>query len=210
MGIKSFTNSKNSLEFQKLRDLDILVYLNHHAEGYNYHKKVMEAFSRFADESSDYSKQAYNRYTREGNHVENIAEYLRESADDHTEKAAIYMPLLDKLLSDGTSTIAFSVKTNNIPAVFSMEFVQYIPLHGRALTTEELLTVLEIPEVVYDALGAVRPWKLSRNFAFKVTNPGEQMTGTFHSTVLKDLKTWYNGKFYTAPEASAGRTYNIC
>jgi hypothetical protein len=39
-------------------------------------------------------------------------------------------------------------------------------------------------------------WKIPFDVKWKVTNPGEQMTGTFHSLVLQDTSLWYNGKLY--------------
>ena len=35
---------------------------------------------------------------------------------------------------------------------------------------------------------------------WKITQPGDQFTGTFHQTVYDDYRNWYPGKFYPTPE----------
>ena len=42
----------------------------------------------------------------------------------------------------------------------------------------------------------IKKWQFTKDVEFKITNPGEQMTNTFHSIVLDDNTTWYTGKFY--------------
>lgn len=39
-------------------------------------------------------------------------------------------------------------------------------------------------------------WGVPTSLTWKITNPGEQLTGTFHSIVLENRDRWYNGVYY--------------
>lgn len=39
-------------------------------------------------------------------------------------------------------------------------------------------------------------WGVPTSLSWKITNPGEQMTGTFHSIVLENRDRWYSGVYY--------------
>lgn len=57
-------------------------------------------------------------------------------------------------------------------------------------------TLLHFPHIVYDIIASVRPWDFDADLTWKITNPGEQMTGTFHKIVLEDNTKWYQGRYY--------------
>ena len=83
---------------------------------------------------------------------------------------------------------AFELQTNNIPKAKKMWL-----LKGDISSVD---VILDIPESIFKCFECVRPWNFPQNVSFKVTNPGEQMTNTFHQIVLEDNETWYNGEFY--------------
>ena len=56
--------------------------------------------------------------------------------------------------------------------------------------------IINIPDLIYDALKLIQPWDFPARLKFKITNPGEQMTNTFHQIILEDNNQWFNGRFY--------------
>src|SRR4030042_5548223 len=56
--------------------------------------------------------------------------------------------------------------------------------------------ILHIDPSLYEGLGIVTKWDFEKDLKFKVTNPGEQMTNTFHKLVYENESEWYPGKFY--------------
>lgn len=64
---------------------------------------------------------------------------------------------------------------------------------------------LDIPETVVDDINNIKhfknrrvnvQWDVPPSIEWKVTNPGEQMTNTFHKIVLNDKSVWYKGVYY--------------
>jgi hypothetical protein len=55
---------------------------------------------------------------------------------------------------------------------------------------------MDIPDLVYEALQIKQVWDFPAKLKFKTTNPGEQMTNTFHQIILEDNNKWYEGNFY--------------
>lgn len=49
---------------------------------------------------------------------------------------------------------------------------------------------------LYDMLKLWRPTEFSRELEFKVHQPGEQMTNTFHKQVLETPDAWFNTQYY--------------
>lgn len=47
----------------------------------------------------------------------------------------------------------------------------------------------------YEFISKYKTWKLDEKMSFKVINPGEQATGTFHKLIYEDRAIWY-GSFY--------------
>lgn len=62
--------------------------------------------------------------------------------------------------------------------------------------SKRLKFILNIPKYIYSLLESLCEITIPKKISFKTTNPGEQMTGTFHKTVLEDNDIWYNGLFY--------------
>ena len=182
-----------------LHGLDTLLYLEFHCSQYKYNKNTLKTVQKLADESSDYCPVPYqDAHSTFGTMIDNIMGYLDESAEIYKEQAAQYLPYLTHMMDVAMSSdekTAFSFRTNNIPKAPKLEFLKTTSFRN---TTLDVLRVLfHIPDNVYNCLGAVRPWTLPQHIDFKITNPGEQMTGTFHKIVLEDNKEWYKGMYYT-------------
>lgn len=56
--------------------------------------------------------------------------------------------------------------------------------------------ILRIDDDIYELLRLVKDVDFPKNVAFKVTNPGEQMTNTFNQLVLEDNNEWFKGHYY--------------
>lgn len=62
-----------------------------------------------------------------------------------------------------------------------------------------------IPKDLYDYL----PFKIPQGVEWKIQNPGEQLTNTFHRTVIENPNVWYEGTFYgSGPEDDPKEPYN--
>lgn len=64
------------------------------------------------------------------------------------------------------------------------------------IRTSSLDYALHIPSNVYGFTADYATWAIPKDISWKVTNPGEQMTNTFHQIILKDNSVWYKGKLY--------------
>jgi hypothetical protein len=51
-------------------------------------------------------------------------------------------------------------------------------------------------KVKKDYIDVILKFQCPQKIQWKIINPGEQATSTFHQLILKDLNIWYNGKFY--------------
>lgn len=161
-----------------------------------------------------------------GNYVRTILNYLDESKHGYTDQSNIYMPLLNDITkhiithinnpidnpidedldfanlidviyqfyfenpgSEKSEILKFmKILTNNIPKANKIWF-----LKGNF---DDLEIILNIPDLIYKCLGSVRPWDFPQQVKFKTTNPGQQMTNTFHQIILENNDIWYNGLFY--------------
>lgn len=240
----------NYKHIKSLTGADLLIYFEYHCD----HSKYKGIIDKLNNEFSDYNAVPLIHYTsHEGNIVEYILEYLKNSKDDFPDFSAKYMPYLKqiessigyefddydederedeasyeqeqerlysdrndltyselcivsdnvrKLFADREKEIqfesnpiirdqfarAFKLRTNNIPIASKMWL-----LKG---DINDLDVILDIPESIYKCFECVRPWNFPQSVTFKVTNPGEQMTNTFHQIVIEDTNLWYNGIFY--------------
>lgn len=178
-------------EDKVLYGLDKLLYLEFHCRSYNYNKRTLRTVGKLTEESSDYCPVPYTHGYGTG--IEETIEYLIDSADWHSEAATKYLAYLDTRFNN-IEKIAIQFSTNNIPVAPSMSFLK---VHCNYRNGIEILQVFfNIPERIYRGLEVVRPWTVPQRLEFKITNPGEQMTGTFHRTVLEDHQLWYQGKYY--------------
>jgi hypothetical protein len=185
--VKNFAQSKQ--RYREIKNahgapqgLDRLLFLEKMTSQKNRHFTVID---RLAEESSDYSPTPYTRYNgmEQGSTLGGIFIHMNRSRKEYPEAAQNYGQLLDQLTDEEDPDIE-EIITNSLGAM-SFNFIK---------GTSKVC--LEIPENVYECLECVHPWKIPRCFQFKVTNPGEQMTGTFHRTILADPSLWYHERFY--------------
>jgi hypothetical protein len=244
---------ENYGHIKSLTGADLLIYFEYHCD----HSKYRGIIDKLNKEFSDYNSIPLIHYGgHEGNIVERILEYLKNTKDNFPELSKNYMPYIREIESlsgyeindyeaDDREDIAvyvevqkrlygdreditfeedhvinsevykiltereelkekelvvvdpiiqdqfkraFELRTNNIPKAKKMWLLK------GDITSLDL--ILDIPESIYKCLECVRPWNFSGSTTFKTTNPGEQMTNTFHQIVLEDNDSWYNGLFY--------------
>lgn len=58
--------------------------------------------------------------------------------------------------------------------------------------------VLSIDNDFYDLVQRLHSWDFPAKLEFKITFPGEQMTNTFHPTILTDRSQWYKSEYYNS------------
>lgn len=185
-----------------LRGLDTLLYLEFQLKKRRYHKHTIKAIRNMAAEASDYSAIPFRKQS--GTRLEWILEYLRDSQDEYPEQAEKYMPLLTEVMAwretqayVGQDALKFNI--NNVPISAQVDFVR-MELHQTERYASSAHTIfrdlLHLPKLPFDCLATIRPVILPCELEWKVLRPGEQMTGTFHRTVLEDPAVWYQGRFY--------------
>jgi hypothetical protein len=180
---------------ENLKGVDILVYMQFHCRKYNYRARMLQTVSRLSKESSDYSPIPFSQSRNQNyNVIGNVLEYLMDevSRNNYSDKYARYSPYLTAEQQESYEP-ALELLVNNIPIAPK---IYYVCLSNCSNPPEDLELICNLPEALYVGLGIVRPWDLPRQLEFKSTNPGEQMTGTFHRTVLKDISQWYQGTYY--------------
>lgn len=78
--------------------------------------------------------------------------------------------------------------------------INYIPIDYKLRLVEDSLENinkgLSIRQDVFDFIEYAYGSEIPRNVEWKVACPGEQMTGTFHKTVLDDNSVWYKTEYY--------------
>lgn len=194
-------NFKGEERYPKLQGLDILLYLETHCRNYKWNKRTTDAVERLAAESSDYSPLPYTKcqYGVQGSSIHDLIEWVVGTADQYPEKAAVYLPLLERISTycdEGDSLtqeeeFLMEARTSSLGGHgFAFIHISYLS------SEEELQALLTLPDSIYLGLGAVFPWSIPQNITFKTIQPGEQMTGSFHQLVLKDVSIWYQGRYY--------------
>lgn len=175
----NYNTYKTNRQSFKLAGIDKLLfyywknYLNGTKKGMKYNVDSIDI------SVSDYYM-SKNRYAHE-KWLDEIIEYMYNTADKYLEASEKYMPLLDNM--DVTNIL-----TNHI---IKARRITYLTVEDNNLDS-----IINIEESLYEALSYVSKWEFPRVLEWKVTNPGEQMTGTFHKTVLEDNSIWYKGSFY--------------
>lgn len=198
----------------KLHNIDKLLYLDYYCEHYNYKSHSINMINKLNHEKSDYAAPSFIDYQKCANGsgiwdlmgyfydvYVNYLEFDKETEEDgpvdftdeikedesHRDGEKIYKNLAttSKFLK---SEVNYSLKllTNSIHNKFWF-------IKG---DLKYLNLIINIPDLIYDALQLVQPWDFSAKLKFKTTNPGEQMTNTFHQIILEDNSKWYDGKFY--------------
>jgi len=176
-----------------LQGIDILVYMAFHCRQYNYNQRSLETVSRLSKETSDYDTVPFTHTAADQSFLRLINYLMDESSaenypDHYNKYKHHFRPWVD-------SNVIKELHLNNIPTAPKIYFLMaHLMRSKNPLQTFDLLW--ELPEDLYLGFGVVRPWDLPRKAEFKTTNPGEQMTGTFHQTILDCPERWYEGQYY--------------
>lgn len=201
---------------KELQGLDVLLYTEYHLQQLKYNPRVINSIKKLADESSDYSPLPYIKYNDEGNAIKSLIRHMVDTRFDYAGHAEKYMPYIESFLNleqaeeddeddyndklveqldqlslseDDKINCALNMKTGAITSGTKFFFLQ--------CSIEDIPVMLNFPETIYKCLEVVRPWDFPAQVQFKLTNPGQQMSGTFTKLVLEDNKVWYQGKFYS-------------
>ena len=181
--------------------LDMLLMMERHLEHYAYRGHSQMMVKNFAHEMSDYGMTGSLNVCvdGQGHRVSALMEYLSETIVheekeecSYRDKITAYTPLLQRL--EGSKVQSWRGLWVSNP--FLSKSVSYL-----SAREEDFTQVLSVDPELYAILSVLRPIDFSREIEWKVTQPGEQMTNTFHSLVLEDRSIWYNGNYYNNSEA---------
>jgi len=193
----------------KLHNIDKLLYLNYYCEYYNYKKHSINMINKLNHEKSDYAAPSFVDYKKScnGSCIYNLIEYFY---DDYINY------LMFNINEDEDGPIDFTNKAENDGLETNLQKSSKY-LKSEIYNTLNLITnsirykfqfikgdikylnlIINIPDLIYDALNIIQEWDLPSKLKFKTVNPGEQMTNTFHQIILENNNIWYEGEFYKA------------
>lgn len=199
---KKINRSTDYKQLVTLKGLDTLLYLDFQAQKGQYKPRTIRTIEKTTEEFNDY----YQKIPNAGNPIEWVLRYLIESRSSYPEEAKKYLPFLEGAWTEEYGEIEFEdpqdshmlqFQINTIPYAKEINFIRTTFNIRYALDQQENLhSLLNITDRIYNCLGSVRPWKIPQRIQWKTIRPGEQMTGSFHKTVLDDRSVWYKGEFY--------------
>lgn len=111
-------------------------------------------------------------------------------SEDEVDRMLDAPETLPEAVIDHFQTYLHEVSINSIDCE-NKGFVYF-----KTYTLDRLELILRFHPVLYQVLDCIVPCRLPCNVEWKTTNPGEQMTNTFHKIVLKDKSEWYNSEYY--------------
>ena len=199
----------NHAHLSELHNIDKLLYLDYYCQYYNYKIHSVNMINKLNHEKSDYAAPAFVDYKRcsNGSGISDLMGYFYDVyvdylefdineekdgpvdfvSDIEEEKEEIH-PNLSR-----TSKFLKSEVNDSLRLLTNSIYNKFWFIKGEL---KYLNSILNIPDLIYDALALAQPWDLPAKLKFKTTNPGEQMTNTFHKIILEDNSQWYKGKFY--------------
>lgn len=214
-----FTNNKanysthfyiNHSHLSKLHNIDKLLYLNYYCEHYNYKAHSIRMINKLNHEKSDYASPSFIDYKKcsNGSGIYDLMGYFYGKYVEYLEFFEVFEgkdedgPVDFSDLYDGgeehknlskTSKFLKSEVYNATKLLTNSIYNKFWFIKGEL---QYLTCIINIPDLIYDALKLIQPWDFSAKLQFKVTDPGEQMTNTFHQIILEDNNQWYKGEFY--------------
>lgn len=222
---KSLKQGKNEY-IEKLTGLDILLTLDYKMNNSKSKHFTTIGIRNISNNQSDYAK--HTPYDYKTDIEDYFMSYLFVTRNEYPEASKRYLKYVlvfikeyilsyeyyeevEKLSLEIPTDEYLRIKTllNNMPAmkVNSMTntksfFCIYAHrFYGSKNTIiDQMETLLNIDDFSYELLTAIRKVDFPQKLKFKIINPGEQMTNTFHQIVLKDNKEWYTGNFYNIKE----------
>jgi hypothetical protein len=199
-----------SLARKPRRGLNILLYTAYHAKKDGYTRVSTRILTRDAEASSDYSPVPFtdNNMSGEGfsmfGDYEDLIDYVPYinqgiNRNLYSKGSFLHWMMQDSRLVDDVDFNAYlrELKANQYLLSRKVYFVS-TSIHPRLKYDVEKLwrAFVNIHPVLYGMVSCLAKWEFPRTVSFKVINPGEQMTGTFHRIVLSDPVAWYRGEYY--------------
>ncbi len=194
------------------KGLDLLIALETHCINSKWNVKTMKSISKLAEESSDYGHLPYAKYPSNGcgsnvydllrlqfNAKKSIMNSFENTHQSNLSKLASCLRVNSSIMTNkGKEEHKFGfIGSCGLTMQFNL-ISPYVSNGFPSLTRDEVYeSIVHIPDYIYDTLSEMGEWKIKKQMSFIQTNPGQQMTGTFHKIVIDDKSKWYNGKFYT-------------
>jgi len=196
----------------KLYNIDKLLYLEYYCEHYNYKSHSINMINKLNHEKSDYAAPSFIDYQKcaNGSGIGDLmgyfydvyVDYLEFDKETEEDGPVDFTDDLDDLKEKEKHC---SLSLNSKSKFLKSEVNNTLNLLTNSIKNKfwfikgdlkYLNLIINIPDIIYDALQLVQPWDFPAKLKFKTTNPGEQMTNTFHQIILEDNSKWYDGKFY--------------
>jgi hypothetical protein len=172
--------------------------------------------ARAAEASSDYSAMPFSRepwgkfnfelFDNYHQAIEDIGYICDIDTNDKYGEGSVLHWLMTDPRVESISTIS-GYNPTHFDASLALECNQFLiarkvyfiafTIVGDDSFSERWNALLNIHPALYAMVNQTARWLLPKKIEFKVTNPGEQMTGTFHHIVLSDLSVWYHGQYYS-------------
>lgn len=183
-------NSLKTCNPQYCKGLDFLLVTEYQYSKQSRGEKIAAAqkIRILAEEDSDYAGKLYSSSYAHKDFIHEITEYLLKTADKYPDQSNEYKPLLEQAIEEEYWNKASCLRIEKL--LFTKKIYS---VTGRA---KALDLILEVPDLLYQGFEILKSWDFPAKLTWKVTNPGEQMTNTFHRIVLDDKMTWYRGKCY--------------
>lgn len=158
-------------------------------------RSVKSAINKKSDETSDYDTKTTTKFNNSAK-VHNIIRFVNDYNEDHPKNKRKYKKFGDnmKTFNKDHQDEYLSLYVNGLVKTRSFYFIKLMVY--TSVNAEDLELLFNISEDLYDIFKLVKGWSFSRKLEIKTHNPGDQMTNTFHSTVLDDNNKWYEGEFY--------------
>ena len=187
-----------------LRNLDALLFLEARFESTKNKVRSERSIRQLAETDSDYSPYFDKRDIN--SHFNCVDELITNYNGDlgKAETADALQRLLGLTYYDSISLI-------RIPPLIHPKIKSIFQYAIGVLRLDDLDTyiqlLLEVPSELYQALGMIKPWAFPASVtdSWKITNPGEQFTGTFHPTQANIAEWWCSELLLNAPAAPLQR-----
>jgi len=179
------TTNKYMVGLTNMNGLDLLLQADMYWRSTHYAPEMVRDVLKSIPKVSDYNPEGPKEMP-----VKLVLEYMLETADKYPTASQKYLPYLDDI--SYRTLGAFS-----IPNPFKKKQITYWRLTDVSrVSIKHIQNLLEVNSDLHHGFGVVAKWRIPRIAHFKESNPGEQMTNTFHQLVLTDRSVWYNGQYY--------------
>jgi hypothetical protein len=199
-----------TLKRKPRRGLNILLYSAYHSKKEGYTRVSTRILTRAAEASSDYSAVPFTSNNMSGSGFDMFCDY-----EELTNDVPYISPGIDRNLYSKDSFLHWMMKDSRL------HHDEYFHVCWRELQANQYLlsqkvyfvstsfrtwqdydvdalwrSVIIVHPALYAMVSCLAKWELPQALTFKMINPGEQMTGTFHRIVLSNTVAWYQGDYY--------------